>query len=94
MRIVLAAIILGLTAFAAAPASAFENFIPLGHNYSPDDSVLPDFNSEQDKLNGQVDIFETEIYTRQRFLKEQNTYLRRFLNSQQGNGGTIGFIDY
>jgi hypothetical protein len=75
-------------------AGAVENFIPLGHNYAPDDSVLPEFNSDQDRFNGQVDIYETEIYTRQRFLKENNSYVRHFLNSQSGTGGTTGFIDY
>ncbi len=93
MRVLLVVAILGLAA-AASPAFAYENFIPLGHNYSPDDPVMPDLNSDQDRLNGQVDIFESEIYTRQRYMKEQNTYLRRFLNSQQGTGGTSTFIDY
>ncbi len=93
MRVVLVAAVLGL-AMAPVPALAVENFIPLGHNYSPDDSVIPEFNSEQDRLNGQVDIYETEIYTRQRFAKENNTYVRRFLNSQSGTGGSMDFIDY
>jgi hypothetical protein len=93
MRVLLVAAILGLAA-ATSPVFGYENFIPLGHNYSPDDSVMPDLNSDQDRLNGQVDIFESEIYTRQRYMKEQNTYLRRFLNSQQGTGGTSTFIDY
>jgi hypothetical protein len=93
MRISLVAVIAGV-AMAPVPALAVENFIPLGHNYSPDDSVIPEFNSEQDQLNGQVDIYETEIYTRQRFAKENNTYVRRFLNSQSGTGGSMDFIDY
>jgi hypothetical protein len=91
MRVVLVLAVLGLSAL---PALAVENFIPLGHNYSPDDSVIPEFNSEQDRLNAQVDIYETEIYTRQRFAKENNTYVRRFLNSQSGTGGTMDYIDY
>lgn len=93
MRILFVVIAIGL-ATAAAPAGAYENFIPLGHNYSPDDPSMPDFNSEQDKFNAQVDIYETEIYTRQLFQKQNNTYLRRFLNSQQGNGGTMTYLDY
>lgn len=93
MRVVFAAMIAGLV-LAPVPALAVENFIPLGHNYAPDDSVLPEFNSEQDRINGQVDIYETEIHTRQRFQKENNTYVRRFLNSQSGTGGSMEFIDY
>ena len=93
MRVFLAVVVAGLLA-APVPALAVENFIPLGHNYAPDDSVMPEFNSEQDRLNGQVDIYETEIYTRQRLEKENNTYVRRFLNSQSGTGGTMDYIDY
>ncbi len=93
MRVLFAAVIAGLV-LAPGAALAVENFIPLGHNYSPDDSVMPEFNSEQDRINGQVDIYETEIYTRQRFQKENNTYVRRFLNSQSGTGGSMEFIDY
>lgn len=92
MRLV--AVVVAMLAMWPASALAYENFIPLGHNYAPDDSQLPEFNSEQDRFNTQVDIYETEIYTRQRFLKENNTYVRRFLNSQSGTGGTTTFLDY
>lgn len=77
----------------SAPAMAFENFIPLGHNYSPDDQHLPAFNSPEDVLNSQVDIFETEIYTRQRIAKEFNSRLTQFSNEQELKG-TSDFIDY
>lgn len=76
-----------------AQAGAFENFIPLGQNYSPDDPVLPKFNSEQDRLNSQVDIYETEIYIRQRTAKRFSSRLDRFSYDQELKGGNE-FIDY
>ena len=51
-------------ALSAAPALAVENFIPLGQNYAPGDDTLPPIGSEQDRVNAQVDIYETEIYGR------------------------------
>jgi hypothetical protein len=78
---------------AALPASAYENFIPLGHNYSPDQSELPSLNSEQDQINAQVDIYESENYTRQRDAKIFSSDLNRF-SSEQEFGGDSGFIDY
>lgn len=74
-------------------AGAYENFIPLGHNYSPDDSVLPELNSRQDQINAQVDIFESDIYTRGRRAKEFRSNLDHFSNSQELDG-TNDFIDY
>ena len=92
MRIEIAALLTGLALW-PAQAAAYENFIPLGHNYSPDDSVLPALNSRQDKVNAQVDIYEAEIYTRQRILKVQNSYFRRFMSAQENTAGST-FIDY
>ena len=74
-------------------AVAYENFIPQGHGYSPDDSVLPDFNSEQDRINSQVDIYEAEIYTRLRRAKSFSSQLDQFRNEQELSGGSE-FIDY
>ena len=90
---------IGLSVLAAmialwpVPAGAFENFIPLGNNYSPEDQTLPAFNSERDRLNSQVDIYETEIYTRQRIAKRFSSRLERFSNDQELKGGSE-FIDY
>ena len=81
--------VLGLT----SPALAYENFIPLGHNYAPDDSELPAFGSDQDKLNGEVDIYESEIYNRQRRAKVFSSQLDRFRNDQEFRRNN-DFIDY
>lgn len=74
-------------------AGAYENFIPLGHNYSPDDSILPPLNSEQDQINAQVDIFESDVYTRARRAKEFRSNLDQF-SSEQELEGTSDFLDY
>ena len=92
MRIVFAAVVASL-AFAPVPAFAYENFIPLGHNYSPDNSELTEINSEEYKLNAQVDIYEAEIYRRQRTAKSFNSQLDRFANDQEFKGSSE-FIDY
>ena len=77
----------------AGPALAYENFIPLGHNYSPGNSELPEFNSAQDKINAQVDIYEAEIYMRQRTAKAFSSQLERFTSEQEFDGSSE-FIDY
>lgn len=86
-------ILVAAFAFAPAPAFAYENYIPLGHSYSPEDPELPEFNSEQDKLNSQVDIYESEIYNRQRRAKVFSSQLDQFKNNQELSGGSE-FIDY
>lgn len=76
-----------------ASAMAFENFIPLGHNYSPDDQVLPEINSRQDRINLQTDIYETEIYVEQRSRRADTSFLNRFISSQETSGADYS-IDY
>jgi hypothetical protein len=88
-----AAIVAGTLVAANTPALAYENFIPLGHNYSPDQSELPQLNSEQDRINAQTDIYEAEIYTRQRDAKEFNSRVQQFRNQQEFTMNN-GFIDY
>lgn len=94
MRIVSVAVFAAALAAGAVPAMAFENFIPLGHNYSPDDSKLPTLNSDEDRLNAQVDIYEAEIYTRQKIAKTFSSQLDRFANDQELNSRNRDFIDY
>lgn len=76
-----------------SPALAYENFIPLGQNYSPDNQELPELNTEQYRLNSQVDIYEAENYVRQRTAKSFSSQLERFSNDQQYQGSSE-FIDY
>lgn len=76
-----------------APALAYENFIPLGHAYSPEDAELPPINSDQERIISQTDVYEAEIYTRQRTAKQFSSQLERFRNDQELRGGS-DFIDY
>ena len=79
--------------FVISPAAAYENFIPLGHNYAPDDPELPEFNSDQDRINSQVDIYETDIWTRMRAAKSFSSRRDQFSNNQELDGAS-DFIDY
>jgi len=46
----------------ASGAMAVENFIPSGHTYAPYAGPLPPLNSPQDKINSQVDIYQSQIW--------------------------------
>lgn len=87
------AIALVISALAVAPAAAYENFIPLGHNYSPEEQVLPEFSGTKDQINTQTDVYETEVYVGERFQAEQDSHMKRFLNNQELEGGDYS-IDY
>jgi hypothetical protein len=92
MRVTLA-VLAAAAVMMTAPAHAVENFIPLGHSYSPDQPELPAFDSEQDRLNSQVDIYESEIYSRLRRAKIFSSQLDHFSNDQELKGSGE-FIDY
>ena len=80
-------------ALSAMPASAYENFIPLGQNYAPGDDQVPPIGSEQDKINAQVDIYETENYNRA--LREKQLDSRIFQLGQQDPGDSYSQdLDY
>ena len=74
------------------PAMAVENFIPLGQNYAPGENEVPPIGSEQDRINAQLDIYETENYGRDLREKRFDTRLNHF----QTEPRTIGddFLDY
>ena len=77
-------------AFAGAifgPALAAENFIPGGHTYSPNNIPLPDLNTEQDNINLNADIIQSEINTKQRERKLLDSQMQRFIGEQELQGG-------
>ena len=77
-------------AFAGAifgPTLAAENFIPGGHTYSPDNIPLPDLNTEQDNINLNADIIQSEINTKQRERKLLDSQMQRFIGEQELQGG-------
>ena len=87
-------LILGCAVLALSPlpVQAMENFIPLGQNYAPGDDQVPPIGSEQDRINAQVDIYETENYGRA--LREKQFESR--LNSFQQEPGAVDddILDY
>ena len=67
-------------------ATAAENFIPRGHSYSPDSPFLPDANSAEDLLNQKVDLFEAQLYVKQREQKIWESQQNRFRSHQELDG--------
>ena len=68
------------------PAFAAENFIPGGHTYSPENKPLPPLNSEQDNINLNADIIQSEINRQQRERKLLDSQLQRFISEQELQG--------
>jgi hypothetical protein len=73
-----------ILALSAAPILAAENFIPLGQNYAPGDDTLPPIGSEQDQMNAQTDIYQTESYGRQLREEETESRMRNLGNRDTG----------
>lgn len=69
------------------PVLAAENFIAGGHTYSPDNIPLPELNTEQDSINLNADIIQSEIYTKQREQKLIDSQIQRFTGEQELKGG-------
>lgn len=80
-------------ALSAAPALAAENFIPLGQNYAPGDDTVPPIGSEQDKVNTQIDIYETEAYHRNLREKQMESQFQH-LSRQQFEVPSDNDLDY
>jgi hypothetical protein len=71
--------------FLAGSGQAAENFIPRGHSYQPGEETLPPINSEQDRINLQTDLYESELYVRQRQQKVFESRMNRFQFEQEFN---------
>ena len=87
-------LILGCAVLALSPAPvlAMENFIPLGQNYAPGDDQIPPIGSEQDRINAQLDIYQTENYGRDLREKRFDTRLNNFQPEPRNIGDE--FLDY
>jgi hypothetical protein len=70
-------------------AGAAENYIPRGHSYTPDSPFLPDANSAEDLLNQRVDVYEAQIYIKQREQKIWESQQNRFRFAQELDGGNF-----
>ena len=77
----------------AAPASAYENFIPLGTGYSANVDAVPSFGSDEGQIASQADAYETEIYVQKRAQAEEDTRFRRFFSDSEFTGSDRS-IDY
>jgi hypothetical protein len=85
MRRIILSIVFAGAIFGSALAA--ENFIPGGHTYSPDNIPLPDLNTEQDNINLNADIIQSEINTKQRERKLLDSQMQRFIGEQELQGG-------
>jgi hypothetical protein len=77
----------------AVPASAFENFIPMGTGYSTEVDSVPSFDSDRGEIIQQSDIYETELYLQKRREAETESRLNRFFSDAEISGGDRS-IDY
>lgn len=77
----------------AAPAGAYENFIPLGTGYSTEVGSLPSFESEQGQVIQQTDIYESELYRKGRNAAEEDSRMRQFF-SDSNSTGADSYLDY
>ena len=80
--------VLALLALCGAAAAA-ENFIPRGHSYSLGNTQLPDANSDEELLNQKVDLYEAELYVKQRQQKIWESQQNRFRFAQELDGGNF-----
>ena len=79
-------------ALSSAPVLAMENFIPLGQNYAPGENDIPPIGSEQDRINAQLDIYQTENHVRALSEKRFDTRLNHFQTEPRNIGDD--FLDY
>jgi hypothetical protein len=79
-------------ALSSAPVLAMENFIPLGQNYAPGENDIPPIGSEQDRINAQLDIYQTENHVRDLSEKRFDTRLNHFQTEPRNIGDD--FLDY
>ncbi|MBI2718955.1 MAG: hypothetical protein HY245_00835 [Rhizobiales bacterium] len=87
------ALLIAAAALWPAAAQAYENFIPLGQSYAIGQNQLPPLNSPKDQFNTQVDIYQSEVYMRQRIAKEFQSRVDQFSYSHDPKGASV-FIDY
>jgi hypothetical protein len=71
---------------ATTAGQAAENFIPRGHAVQPGEETLPPLNSDQDRIDLGADLYEAELYVRQRRQKVFESRMNRFQFEQEFNG--------
>lgn len=81
-------------AFAANPAAAAENFIPLGQDYGLENDRLPPLDTDQERFNAQADIYQSEVYNRELQQKQFDSRIFNLLNEQNPGDITSPNLDY
>ena len=81
-------------ALSAMPALADQNFIPMGQDYGLGQDAAPPLDSEQSKFNAQVDIYQSEVYTRNLDKKQFDSRIFNLTNSQTGTALDDNNLDY
>jgi hypothetical protein len=92
MRCVLV-VIGGLCLGLSGNAIAYENFIPLGTGYSSNVDSVPEFDSEAGVVASESDVYETELYKRQRKQIEEESRFKQFFSNTESTGAD-SYIDY
>jgi hypothetical protein len=91
MRVV--GFVVAVVCLAAPGALAYENYIPLGTGYSSNVDSLPAFDSEQGVIASETDVYETELYKRQRKQIEDESRFKQFFSDSESTGAD-SHIDY
>ena len=87
LAIVLAA---GAAFAATSQVSAAEKFIPKGHSYAPGHERIPALNSYADRINNRADVYESEIYRKQRQRAVQRTQMQQMLSRDLNGQPSFG----
>jgi hypothetical protein len=93
MKMRFACLIAVFLASGASSASAYENYIPLGTGYSSKVEALPSFDSEEGVVASETDVYETELYKRQRKQIEDESRFKQFFSDTESVGAD-SHIDY
>jgi hypothetical protein len=93
MRTVTLGLGVALMAATAPAAMAYENYIPLGTGYSTNVDKLPRFESDAGQVSQQTDVYETELYLKNRKKVEDDSRFREFF-SDRNSTGADSHIDY
>ena len=70
----------------AAPAYAFETFLPTGMGYSTSNAKLSQLSARDRSIISQTDIYETDIYQRQLHARQLDARMRAFSSDRNSDG--------
>jgi hypothetical protein len=97
MELIMRFVILGCAAvltLSSLPAMAEESFIPMGQAFALGENEVPPLGSEQDRMNAQTDIYETEVFRRELRNKQLDSQLNQLVNQQELGALDNDWLDY